>query len=183
MNGGTISGNTSGSGGGVYVLGTFTMSGGIISENISTDNGGGVYVDGTFTMSEGDINGNTTGINGDGGGVYVKGTFTMSGGRVSGNTGHFGGGVNATTFTMRGGVISRNTARYSGGGVWVNNGTFTKSGGGGVIYGSNAEYDQANRASSDYGHAVSSGRKKRNTTARAATAMDSTKDGPAGGWE
>ncbi|GHU47384.1 hypothetical protein FACS1894200_02650 [Spirochaetia bacterium] len=53
-----------------------------------------------------------------------------------------------------------------------------------VIYGSNAPDDQGNRASSDSnGHAVYVGSKKRNTTARAATAMDSTKGGPAGGWE
>jgi hypothetical protein len=33
------------------------------------------------------------------------------------------------------------------------------------------------------GHAVYTNGKKRNTTARAGTAMDSRKDGPAGGWE
>jgi hypothetical protein len=39
-------------------------------------------------------------------------------------------------------------------------------------------------ASSDSnGHAVYANSKKRNTTAGASTAMDSTKDGPAGGWE
>ncbi|GHU10665.1 hypothetical protein FACS1894151_10190 [Spirochaetia bacterium] len=69
-----------------------------------------------------------------------------------------------------------------GGDVFVSGASFSKSGG--VIYGSNAEGDQANRAKSDSdGHAVSAGTKKRNTTVRAATAMDSTKDGPAGGWE
>ncbi|GHU47394.1 hypothetical protein FACS1894200_02680 [Spirochaetia bacterium] len=45
--------------------------------------------------------------------------------------------------------------------------TPTQSGtGNAVIYGSNAE-----------------GNQKRNTTARVAMAMDSTKGGPAGGWE
>ncbi|GHU47373.1 hypothetical protein FACS1894200_02620 [Spirochaetia bacterium] len=63
--------------------------------------------------------------------------------------------------------------------------TPTKSGtGNAVIYGSNAPDDQGNKASSDaQGHAVYAGNKKRNTTARAGTAMDSTKGGPAGGWE
>jgi hypothetical protein len=65
----------------------------------------------------------------------------------------------------------------------VSQSKFTKAGGGGVIYGSNASGDQANRATSDTGHAVYAGGKKRNTTARAATAMDSAKNGPAGGWE
>jgi hypothetical protein len=114
--------------------------------------------------------------------VYVDGTFTMSGGTISGNTAassyYGGGGVYASTFNMSGGSISGNTASGGGGGVYAER--FTKSGG--VIYGSNA--DEANRAGSDSGgHAVYANGKKRNTTARAATAMDSAKDGPAGGWE
>jgi len=64
MNGGEISGNTltKGYGGGVYVLGTFTMNGGAISGNtVSSDGnyGGGVYVEGTFIMNNGKISGNT----------------------------------------------------------------------------------------------------------------------------
>jgi predicted outer membrane repeat protein len=165
MNGGIISGNANASpyinrgGGGVYVEGTFTINGGTVSENTASSDGGGVYVNGTFTMKDGVISGNTASIYG--GGVYVSGT----------------------SFTMSGGSISGNTARNSGGGVF--SGTlFTKSGKVGVIYGSNAESDQANRAGSDNGgHAVHVNDKKRNTTARAATAMDSTKNGPAGGWE
>ncbi|GHV23832.1 hypothetical protein FACS189494_12080 [Spirochaetia bacterium] len=89
------------------------------------------------------------------------------------------------TFTMSGGSISENTAKTSGGGVCMWSGAlFIKSGKGGVIYGSNAPDGQGNTASRD-GHAVyyANRGKKRNTTARTATAMDSTKDGPAGGWE
>jgi hypothetical protein len=146
---------------------------------------------GRFVMNGGVITGNKR--RDDGGGVYVKGTFTMSRGTINGNTaGHTGGGVRANTFTMRGGTISGNTAEgfYGGGGVYAK--TFTKSGNGGIIYGSNAPGDQANRAERENnGHAVYihdggglvSGSKKRNTTARAATAMDSAKNGPAGGWE
>jgi hypothetical protein len=193
MNGGVISGNTAPSGislfgsggGGVYVAsGTFTMNGGTISENTTSGNGGGILIKGTFIMKDGVISGNTADNAGSGGGVYAN-TITMSGGAISGNTGNYGGGayIASGPFTMSGGSISGNTARDRGGGVWVQ-GTFTKSGNGGVIYGSNAEYDQANRAASDSsGHVVYAGGKKRNTTARAATAMDSTKAGPAGGWE
>jgi hypothetical protein len=109
-------------------------------------------------MKNGIISGNTA--NGKGGGVYVSGMFTMSGGTISGNI-----------------------ADGVGGGVYAR-GTFIKSGTGGVIYGSNAEGGQANSAGSDdRGHAVYANGKKRNTTARAATAMDSAKNGPAGGWE
>jgi hypothetical protein len=107
-------------------------------------------------MISGTISENTSRGNGGGSGVYIVGRFTMSGGSISGNIASNGDGVYANTFT--------------------------NPSGGGVIYGSNAEGDQANRASSD-GHAVYAGNKKRNTTARAATAMDSAKNGPAGGWE
>ncbi|GHV80390.1 hypothetical protein AGMMS49944_21810 [Spirochaetia bacterium] len=185
MNGGIISGNSGGKdcGGGVRVnSGMFTMKDGVISGNTADLWGGGVYVSsGTFTMSGGTINENTANQK-DGGGVCAMyGTFTMSGGTINGNSTAYGkgGGVYASTFTMSGGTISGNTAG-SGGGVYAN--TFTKSGGGGVIYGSNAPDGQGNTASGD-GHAVLASGKKRNTTARAATAMDSTKDGPAGGWE
>ncbi len=74
---------------GLYT-GTFEMSGGTISENQSYGTGddaggGGVYVSGKFTMSGGEITGNTA--KSQGGGVFVKtgGTFTP-GGTVSGNT-------------------------------------------------------------------------------------------------
>jgi predicted outer membrane repeat protein len=158
----------------VVARGRFVMNGGSITGN----RGSGVLVEsGAFTMNNGSISGNTQS------GVYVmdSGAFTMSGGTISGNTADSGGGVFCSTFTMTGGEISGNTSRNSGGGVYAG-GTFTKSGGG-VIYGSNAP-DQANRAGSDSaGHAVYANRKKRNTTARAATVMDSGKDGPSGGWE
>ena len=124
------------SGGGVYVAegGTFTMSGGTISENSGWSQGGGVSVaaGGTFTMNGGTISGNSSGS--EGGGVVNDGTFTMNGGTISNNTTAVsGGGVeNHGTFTMSGGAISKNetTASYAGfGGGVRNGGTFTMSGG------------------------------------------------------
>ena len=54
INGGIITGNTAGKGGGVSIgsYGTFTMSGGTISGNTADQNGGGVYVSstGNFTL-------------------------------------------------------------------------------------------------------------------------------------
>jgi uncharacterized repeat protein (TIGR02543 family) len=185
LNGGEISGNTAHSGGGVYVSSgsSFTMNGGEISGNITNGinvSGSGVYVSSgsSFTMNGGTISGNTSSYYG--GGVYA-GTFTMNGGTISGNTSSSGGGVYAnSTFTMSGGTISGNTSSYGGGVLYA--GTFTKSGG--IIYGSNAADELQNKASSDsYGHAVYGNSKKRNTTARANDAMDSGKDGAAGGWE
>ena len=138
--GGILTNNTAFSGGGVYVFlgGTFTMSGGTISDNTANNGyGGGVYVmsDGsTFEMSGGTISGNTAD---DGGGVYMMSsgsTFEMSGDAViSGNTADDGGGVyvmsDGSTFEMFGGTISGNTASNNGGGVYVKSGEFTMSGG------------------------------------------------------
>jgi predicted secreted protein len=132
--GAKISGNTSSSGGGVYVAGgTFTLNGGQISSNRAFGGyGGGVYVSGgTFTINSGEISGNTGGSSG--GGVYVAGgTFIMSDGEISGNTASSNGGgvyVYGGTFTMSDGGISGNTASSNGGGVYVYGGTFTMSNG------------------------------------------------------
>jgi hypothetical protein len=188
MNGGTISENRANSGGGVYANTTFTMNGGTITDNTAAvmgmGNGAGVYAV-TFVMNDGVISGNAEAR--DGGGIYA-GTFTMTGGTVSTNSSvQSGGGVYVTTScTMTGGTISGNTA-HSGGGVYVYIAVFTKTGG--IIYGSNAPDGQENTAIGGDGSGravlVSTriGSKKRNTTARASTAMDSSKDGPAGGWE
>jgi hypothetical protein len=124
-------------GGGVSVIGAFTMNGGEISGNTAASNGGGVYVftSGTFTMNGGKISGNKTSSNSSyGGGVYAAGAFTMNGGEISGNTAVYqGGGVyfsSNETFTMSGGKISGNTTSdSSGGGVYVASGTFNMSGG------------------------------------------------------
>jgi hypothetical protein len=207
MEGGTISGNTASRGGGVSVAGTFTMKGGTISGNTAS-RGGGVSVDsyGTsipFTMNGGTISGNSAV---QGGGVYVDwdGIFTMNGGDISGNSVAYnsnwvrdgdgnGGGVyvggRSGTFNLNGGTIGGNSASINGGGVYVAVGrTFTKSGTGGIIYGSNAPARQVNKAKSDeQGHAVyidGTRPQKRTTTAGETTALDSTKNlVQGGGWE
>jgi len=108
-------------GGGIFVIGTLTMSGGEISDNPSISAGGGVYVsNSTFIMTGGIISGNTASY---GGGVILdNSTFTMSGGTISGNTALAGGGVVAgrnSTFNMTGGTISDNIATVHGGGLNV----------------------------------------------------------------
>jgi hypothetical protein len=172
---------------------TFTLEEGVVLSGLQNARVSLVNVDGgTFIMNGGAIRDNKRMSSSEnvGGGVCVNaGSFTMNGGTISGNTAAYGGGgvsVNGGMFIMNGGTISGNTAAY-GGGVYVGSkGTFTKSGsGGGIIYGSNAPEGQANKVRSDsYGHAVYvDGGKKRDTTARATTAMDSTKSGASGGWE
>ena len=119
-NGATVSG--SGEYYGVCTLGTFTMNGGIITNNV----GGVVIGSGTFTMNGGTISNNTGEP-----GVYVLSgaSFVMIDGLISGNR-TYGGVCNQGTFTMSGGTISNNavTDGYGGGGV-NNEGTFTMSGG------------------------------------------------------
>jgi hypothetical protein len=97
-------------------------------------------------------------------------------------------------FTMSGGTISGNTSsqNYSGGGVNVDGGTFTKTGGG-PIYGYTAgDDDNSNKVVNasgvilnNRGHAVyvNSGSKRRETTAGPAVNLDSSVSGTAGGWE
>ena len=85
MTGGSIAGNTAESGGGVYVDegGTFTMEDGSINNNqVTSGGGGGVMVNkGSFTLSGGSITGNATSdaTYGYGGGVCLYGTFYLSG--------------------------------------------------------------------------------------------------------
>ena len=95
MNGGSIEACWACDGGGVYVNGTFRMTGGMIQNCGTTENvrqdargyGGGVYVSpsGTFEMSGGSIENCYTSRFGKGGGVYVGGTFTMTGGTIKNN--------------------------------------------------------------------------------------------------
>ena len=136
MDGGSIHGNQitseNGSGGGVYVNGTFTMNRGSIYNNTATESGGGVSLNGMFTMKGGNIYGNTAA---NGGGVYMYGTkkrFTMNNGNIYGNTATKNGGgvyISNGTFIMTGGTIGSeitdqgNTAA-SGAGVYLLDGTF-----------------------------------------------------------
>lgn len=136
MYGGSITGNSSQMGGGVYVSGggTFNMYGGSIDNNNATGRehgqGGGVYMkNGTFNMYDGSITGNRASTYG--GGVYVQdGTFNMYGGSIDKNYSEtYGGGVGmgGGKFNMTGGSISNNKAPHNGG-VFVNGGEFNMSG-------------------------------------------------------
>ena len=156
MYGGEISGNKvsdSGSinyGGGVRVsdpYSTFTMLGGIITNNEATNGGGGgVYIGGgRFEMSgSAVITRNKTASSLGGGGVFMNGSdivyalneFIMSGNAVISEntaTNGNGGGVymnSAPEVTMNGGSITGNSADKNGGGVYVHNsGAFTMNSG------------------------------------------------------
>jgi hypothetical protein len=115
---------------------TFMMRSGTITGNVTTSYGGGVYVSttGSFTMSGGEISDNSV-TSYFGGGVRVgsNGSFTMTGGKISKNSSDWhGGGVYASgnSFILEGGgKISSNTTVNHGGGVYVYSGSFTMKGG------------------------------------------------------
>jgi hypothetical protein len=96
MDGGAIDNNEAidpeeygnGTGGGVFVAGTFVMNGGSIKENSAKANGGGVLISAaatSFTMTSGTIEGNTAGEKGAA--VFKAsstGTFNKTGGVIYG---------------------------------------------------------------------------------------------------
>jgi len=176
---GILRGNASSAGGAVLILsGEFVMSGGTITGN-SAPTGGGVFLSsspdgGAFTMSGGTITGNSASA---GAGVFIYGgKFNMNGGTISGNTAArsikksdsqtrtyhgglngYGGGLfmESGYFTMTGGTISGNKAVRGGGAylwsVWY----FEKSGG--IIYGNNEKKASDRNTAADgktWGHAV-----------------------------
>jgi hypothetical protein len=146
---------------------------------LSIGNGITLILDGNLTLAG--TNSNTASF------VTVAsgGTLIMNkGAKITGNNNRYvssssssgdGGGVyvNGGTFTMSGGEISGNTANYYGGGVYVGSGTFTMSGG--EISGNTAHY---------FGGGVYvNNTKRRGSTAGPGVNLDSRVSGAAGGWE
>ena len=144
MYGGAITGNeeSSGSGGGVFLVGTtnetdppsFTMHGGTISNNTagaSDGGGGGVYVGQkcSFTMDGGTITDNTA-TKGNGGGIYIHynaGSVSISNATITDNKapatrdtryGHGGGIYSERGVTVKNVTITGNNSTYEGGGIY-----------------------------------------------------------------
>lgn len=105
-------------------------------------NAGGVYIEGgNLIMEDGSSIIENTSNAGFGGGIYssiyehegtvYNGTVTINGGEVSNNSAMYGGGgvyIDSGDFTITGGKISENTTSSidgEGGGVYVKDGTFT----------------------------------------------------------
>jgi hypothetical protein len=138
--GGAITDNkTNGGGGGavgISVSSTFTMNGGIISNNTAFVGGAVAGNSGAQFIMNGGTIAHNTGTSG-GGALQLVGVdtnFTMTGGTIANNTANVlaGGGVNigAGTFTMSGGAITGNKAVTNAGGVHIfTNGTFIMTGG------------------------------------------------------
>jgi hypothetical protein len=111
-------------GGGVYNLGTLTVSGCTITSN-GSDRGGGIYNTGALAVSDSALTAN--GVSGLGGGIYNTGTVTISDSALTRNDGgphSAGAGIsNLGTLTLTGSTVSNNGA-YSAGGL-ANSGTAT----------------------------------------------------------
>ncbi len=122
-------------GGGIYNMGNFTMTGGVIEFN-NCCHGGGVYVGydsatkyGTFTFSDGIIRNNFAsyayGAPGDGGGIYNKGLTYIYGNAVIGDDSASGTPTDntiSTSINITETAISTscsNLALGSGGGIYV----------------------------------------------------------------
>jgi parallel beta-helix repeat protein len=132
LSGLTIAG---GYGGGIYNVGTLTVSDCNIAQNDGTF-GGGICNAGTLTLTDSTLSGNYclsygTGLGGNGGGIYNSGTLTASGCTLYDNQAALnGGGVYTTgrgTATLTDCTLSNNSAFGStadghlagGGGVFV----------------------------------------------------------------
>ena len=127
---------------GLWVLdetrGTETVSGGVITGGVASENtgyeqypcycGGGVYIagGGTLTMTGGNIVG-CSAVDYGGGGYVTNGPLTMTGGNIVGCTAMSGGGIFCTwngnmiaTIEMSGTALVRDCrAKEDGGGIWI----------------------------------------------------------------
>ncbi|MBR5427506.1 MAG: InlB B-repeat-containing protein [Clostridia bacterium] len=137
---GTITGgNTSGSGGGLWVKrgGSVVLDEDVVvSGNHAKYTGGGVYVSGSnasFSMMDGTSITNNSAKNGGGLAQDSTGCLSVFSGSISNNTaannggGIWYGGGSGAALNLLGGEISGNTAGNDGGGVYANRSVFSMS--------------------------------------------------------
>jgi hypothetical protein len=115
-------------GGGLFNVGTLTISHSAITDNLVDEgDGGGLVNAGTMTITDSTISGNhVAGDFGDGGGLVNAGTMTISDSTISGNdagSGSLGGIDNRGLLTITNSTVTRNLADIIGG--IGNDGTLT----------------------------------------------------------
>jgi hypothetical protein len=107
----------SGSGGGLYLAGTASISNSLISDNEAGEAGGGLFLNaGTYTISNSSISGNRGGT--AAAGIYSHGTTTINNSTINANmTPAFAGGVwnDGGTLTLNNSTLSANSAVGKGG--------------------------------------------------------------------
>jgi CSLREA domain-containing protein len=107
----------SGDGGGLYNVGTLTLSySTVLSSTASGSFGGGLKNDGTATLNNSTVSRNSAEY---GGGIFNRGSLTLNNSTISGNSAkQYGGGIkNQGTLKLNNVTISANTAEDKGGGV------------------------------------------------------------------
>jgi hypothetical protein len=105
-------GNTAGNGGGLYNLGTTTLTDCTVSDN-SASYGGGLWSSGTATLTNCTVSGNSASGFVGGGGLYNHGTAMLTNCTVSGNSsGGYGGGLynsyGSSTTTLTNTIVAGN---------------------------------------------------------------------------
>jgi CSLREA domain-containing protein len=111
-------------GGGVWSMGSLTITNCAFSNNHAFQGGGISAVGGTLTVSSSTFSGNSATNNG--GGIYNNGTLTLTNSTFSGNSTSYGGGIyNGGTATISSSTFSGNSATANMAAVIDNGGTLT----------------------------------------------------------
>jgi hypothetical protein len=123
----TIENGAGNAAGGIFNLGTLTLTDSTVSRNTGVsggaggiDNAGGGEGNGTMTITDSTISGNTASTNG--GGIISQGTATIIASTISGNTAITGGGIyglggstfGGGTVTLGATIVAGNTATTGG---------------------------------------------------------------------
>jgi predicted outer membrane repeat protein len=111
---------TEGSGGGIYNLGSLSITNSTISNNLALESGGGVYSQGTLIIDNSAIENNYVSYYSGGGIQNVSGTAEITNSTITGNAASWGGGVDTYlgTTTITGSIVANNTANSGvGGGI------------------------------------------------------------------
>jgi len=100
-------------GGGIYNASSGTMT---LANSTVTDNAGGIYNLGTLTVSASTDSDNTDEINGDGAGIDNLGTLSVADSTISNNSANDGGGFfNSGMLMIANSTIANNDAQFGGG--------------------------------------------------------------------